>query len=161
MKWSAIEICKIGVEVERNGRAFYLKARDKVADEDLQKLFSRLADAELIHEKTYLQILERLEIADPAESECCYDQEYDIYLGALADTRVFTPQRTVDQIIAPLKTPSDLLRVAMGFEKDAILWLSEMINLVADDEKPVIEEFISYEKEHLAVLMTELKKLSA
>ncbi|MDP8224412.1 MAG: ferritin family protein [Candidatus Lernaella stagnicola] len=159
MKFSAVEICKIGVEVERNGYRFYTMAQKKTDSEDLAKLFGELAQAEQMHERTYKQILERLELAEGGEEDCCFDQEYSTYLQALANSRVFTAQRTVEKVLEGIESPEDLVFTAMGFEKDAILWLSEMRNWVEETEKPIIDEFIAYEKEHLSFLQRVLATL--
>jgi rubrerythrin len=159
MQFSAVEICKIGVEVERNGKRFYTQAAGKVADPALQKLFADLAKAEAVHEKMYLKLQEQLEASGEDEEECCFDQEYSMFLQALANSRVFTPDNTVDMALAKIDRPQDLILIAMGFEKDAILWFTEMRSWVSDEEKPVIEEFISYEKEHLSTLMGVLATL--
>lgn len=159
MNFSAIEICKIGIEVERNGYRFYEQAQAKVNNESLHKMFGELAEAEKIHERTYIKILEQLEAEQGSQEDCCFEQEYSAYLTALANSRVFTADRTPESVIAGIDTPAELITTAMGFEKDAILWLTEMRNWVKDDEKPIIEEFIKYEKEHLATLSTALAKL--
>jgi len=159
MKYNAMEICRIGIEVERNGREYYLQAHRQVTDENLKPVLLRLADEELAHERTYQRILEKLQADAQATEACCFDEEYGRYLEALAASRTFTDALPVATFLAGVATPAEILVRAMDFEKDAILWFTEIRKWVDADDQPVIDQFIAFEKEHLTILLNELEKL--
>lgn len=159
MKYSAIEICKIGIEVESNGRAYYLEARRRIKDENLKRLLLKLADEESFHEQMYRKILAKLEAEAGLAEACCFDDEYARYIEALAAARTFTSAQSVETGLAAAATPAAILTHAMAFEKDAILWFTEMRRWVDAEEQPVIDQFIAFEKQHLTLLSAEVEKL--
>lgn len=151
-QYSGIEICKIGIEVEKNGYQFYTKAAEMVDDFDLQQLFKQLANDEKDHETVYRRILELLESTKPDEKDSNLGEEYGLYIQALADSRVFSGKKTVEKVLAKIEDPMDLFDIAMGFEKDAILYFMETKNFVGEEDQAILDQFIDYEKNHLKIL---------
>jgi len=58
------------------------------------------------------------------------------------------------------KAPSDkeAIQIAIGFEKDSLLFFGEIGKFVPNYDRQVIEELIRQEREHLSKL-SELKKI--
>jgi len=161
MNYSGIEICKIGIEIERNGHQFYTKAAEMIEDDKLKQLLLRLAQDELEHEAVYQRLLDEFASDNEQQEECCFDEHYDAYIKALANARVFTDRNTVERVLGKIEGAVDILETAMGFEKDAILYLTEVRQFVQAKDRGIIDDLIGFEKDHLAILDARLEKILA
>ncbi|MCK5380098.1 MAG: rubrerythrin, partial [Candidatus Latescibacteria bacterium] len=75
----------------------------------------------------------------------------------LADARVFTSDAVVREMVAKVESDVEALTVAIGFEKDSILFLYEMKSLVPESEYGAIDALMQEEKSHLRQI-SEFKK---
>jgi len=74
------------------------------------------------------------------------------YMKALADERVFRKDIQPQDIARSLKTPNEALDVAIGFEKDSIIFLYEMREMVGESQSEAIEKLLTEEKTHIRKL---------
>jgi len=157
--FNADEIFAIGVEIEKNGRRFYLLTADKTDDEDLEKILKSLAEWESHH----IELFDKLRRDLPAEAkqENIYDPDNQIhlYLKATADNHIFVKNSSMEALVEKCSTPTEILLVALQFEKDSVVFYSSMKNAVRDDlGKPQIDKLITEELNHIARVNHQLEK---
>lgn len=161
IKFNADEIFKIAEKIERNGAAFYKKAADRAKDNDAAKILKDLAQQEEAHEKIFSLI--HSELPPSASKPVSFDpnNEVEEYLGTVADGYVFDLNKNPIDLISGSESPSDVLKVAIGLEKDSVVFYAGIRDLVlknAGAEK--IDAIIREELKHITILSRELKKIS-
>ncbi len=151
--FSGKELLEIAIKIEENGWAFYNEAKKGAEKEELRRLFEHLASQELEHIEAFRDLYKLLK---KEREEGFYGltigEEESLYLKALAGSRVFTDPREGLRVAREVKSDTEALEVAIGFEKDSLLFYYEMYNLVPEKEREVVKRLISQEREHLTRL---------
>jgi rubrerythrin len=117
--------------------------------EDLRSLFNHLASEEEIHLMGFQSLYNSLKTYQPHITD---EEEYYGYIKMLADMNIFTKKEGVDSVIKKIKEPEDALDIAIGVEKDSIIFYTELKELVLGAQKKTVEEIIRQEKGHLREL---------
>jgi len=154
-KFTIQEIIEIAIEIEKNGEAFYYELAESAETVMLRDLFKYLSAEEKKHKVRFQEILKS--VGGYQISEIYYATEYMGYMKALADERVFRGDIYPENIAKSLKTPKEALDVAIGFEKDSIIFLYEMREMVGDFDVDAIQTLLNEEKEHIRKL-SEIKR---
>lgn len=149
--FSAAEIVTMSIAVERNGMAFYNAMANMVEDDKSKELYTYLAGEEVKHKMLFQKMLDKLPQPDFTASE---EEEYNNYLGALTSSRVFKSDVKAEDLIVEAKDHLGALNMAIGFEKDSILFYYELLDQVIDGDRDSVELILKEEKSHLAQLMT-------
>lgn len=148
--FKANDVVLAAVEVERRGKAFYDYLVSVTTDPRTKELFEYLAAEEVKHEAIFQALYDRLgKVQLPAWSN---EPEYLTYLNALIDTHALFAYGDLSNVKAQVKTREDALRIAMGFEKDSILFFVEMKEFVPESEKKFVEQCAEEERRHLRQL---------
>ena len=144
--YNAAEVAGAAVEIERRGQTFYKEAAAAAQDADTRKFFLFFAGEEARHEQLFLSLQKRVGTVElPAWAT---EVEYADYLGSLLDSHsLFNDPPSVAGM-----AKTQAVRMAMGFEKDTILFFHEMKALLPDSESPFIDQCIEEEKRHLKQL---------
>jgi rubrerythrin len=157
---TADQIFGIGVEIEKNGRAFYAAAASNAAGSSIKKLLNELA----VWEKKHIEIFTALrnKLPPQAKDENLYDpsDEIALYLKATADNHVFIRNSNMEALAAGCKTPQDILNIALSFEKDSVVFYASVREAVAEGAgKAEVEQLIHEELTHIGFLTRELQKI--
>ncbi len=152
--FSSREIIDIAIGIETNGLAFYTSLMKVEKDEVIRGAYKYLADAEEQHVKTFQGMLNTLGDFKPPEM---YTEEYDIYLRNLVDSVVFTNDQVARKLAENARSSSEAMQIALGAEKDSILFYLEMRDLVRTHDRDLVSNIIEEEKSHLRRLM-EIKR---
>jgi len=144
------EIVEIAIEIEKNGEIFYDILAESSETAILRDLFKYLSAEEKKHKVKFQEILKS--VGGYQISEVYYATEYMGYMKALADERVFRKDIQPQDIARSLKTPNEALDVAIGFEKDSIIFLYEMREMVGESQSEAIEKLLTEEKTHIRKL---------
>jgi len=151
------EIVEIGIEKEKKRRDFYALAAERFkARRELAELFARLRDWEIEHIRTFEQIRDTVSKAQYTES---YAGETEAYMNALVDSELYTnitPEKFADIV----KTPVDALDRGIGFEKDAILFFSQLSRFIDPKSREIVTRLIEEEKQHLLYLFNMKKEMA-
>lgn len=154
------ELMELAIQIEKNGYNYYTKMLKQAKDEGVIKIFTYLAKEEKQHIDDFKKL--RDSIAEPAyEIADEYNSpEMETYLKAMFDGRVFPNLESLDEIANEITNDEEAIRHALSFEKDTIVFFSEILNMLGEDEenKSVIKELIRQEKIHIAKLFTLLSK---
>lgn len=153
--FTAGELYDIGVGIEKNGAAYYEALSRATGDETLKGIYSGLASMERHH----IEVFQSLRagagsgpVVPPVDEE-----EYGAYLKALIDSSVFTDDKVAMEMAKNADGPGEALQLALGAEKDSILFYTEMRDMVPQRERDAVERIINEERKHVREL-SELKQ---
>ncbi|MBI5642885.1 MAG: ferritin family protein [Deltaproteobacteria bacterium] len=150
------EVLAMAVRIEENGLKFYTDAGKESKNKDIKALFKTLAEEEGHHIKVFQDLKKLLGTEAAAEEFDSSAEDAALYLKALADTEVFTSPSGGKKLGREAGSEEEVLNIAIGMEKDSILFYYEIQRMIREKDKKVIEELIEQEKDHLRKL-TELK----
>ncbi|NUM34471.1 MAG: ferritin family protein [Candidatus Brocadiae bacterium] len=150
------DIMEMGIEKERKRRDFYTKLSQIYEDTRLTKLFGDLARWEEEHVERFTHIKNSL--GEMQESKESYDGELMNYIEAYLDNKLYY-EIDSEKFHEKVKLADDALTMAMHFEKDAIIFFTELFNFVDAEHKPTIKKLIDEEKQHLLQLYNMRKSL--
>jgi len=156
--FNANEVFEMAQEIERNGAKFYRKAA-KILPK-FSDLFLNLAAMEDDHEKTFRKMQD--ELAGPEVDPPVFDPdgEADMYLQVMADDQVFDTKIDPSTLLEENEIPGDVLRMAIGLEKDSIAFyvgLRESVSQRAGKDK--IDMIIRQEYGHIVTISKKLSEL--
>ncbi len=156
--FNADEIFKIAEQIERNGGAFYRKAAKLISDEEAQKLMLSLAKMEDEHESFFADLRERFAPQEAEETVYDPDGEAVRYLEAFAAGYVFESQVKPEDRFSGSETVEEVIKIAMGFEKDAIVFFLGIKEFVPKSlGKDKIDALIREEQGHIVILSNALQ----
>jgi rubrerythrin len=152
------EILKVAIQIEKNGLAFYNQIKEKAKNFTVAEIFGFLSREEERHRKIFEQMLEAAGDYQPAES---YPGEYELYLEALAGDNIFKKEVDLRKLASEVSSDSQAIDLGIGFEKDSIIFYSEMKNFVPKEDCATVERVIAEEKEHLLKLFSFKKNIKS
>ncbi|MFH1138760.1 MAG: ferritin family protein [Pseudomonadota bacterium] len=159
--FNAGEAFRIALEIEENGRLFYEKARNKTDDPEVKKIFLELGQEEIKHKERFSALLAELPRETTAPTVWDPQNEIDQYLKMTADMHVFRTAANVEASLGRIGGPVDALNLAIGFEKDSILFFLEMQSQAEGEESgKKIGQLVKEEQSHLKRLALLLNKLT-
>ncbi len=162
ISFNADEVFEMGMDIEQNGEAYYRKAAELTEDPEIKKIFEDLMVAEQAHYETFKKLRENLPAKDttPIVSDP-EDQSY-LYLDALVKSRLFNSVREAENVCTDRCDPVSVLQGALTFEKDTILFFTEMKGRTREDlGKTEIDRLIAEEREHIVWISGMIKKIRA
>lgn len=150
IEFSADEVFEMGMDIERNGEAYYRAAAGLSKDAKIKAVFTDLMEQEHIHFEVFRSLREKLPpraslptVADPGS------EEY-LYLDALVKSRLFNNVREAEAVAKKVGSALEALRAALTFEKDTVLFFQTMKSMT--DErlgKNEIDRLIEEEHRHI------------
>ena len=151
--FNAFEIFEMAEQIERNGMKFYRKAAKGISDKDTRKMLLDLAVMEAEHEETFAGM--RKQLSDEERQLMVFDPDNEIalYLQAMADGHVFDLKKDLSSELTGTESVEDILKLAIGAEKDSIVFylgLKDFVPVRAGKDK--VEAIIKEEMGHIAVL---------
>jgi rubrerythrin len=151
ISFNANEIFQIGVEIEKNGKAFYQAAAKSAKTAEAKKLFEELSRWESGHIAIFETLKNKLAASAREETAFDPDNEALLYLKAAADTHVFGQNANAEALAAECKTALATLKMALNFEKDSVVVYANMRNLVPEKlGKPDIDKLLNEELQHIS-----------
>lgn len=160
IRFAADEVFEMALQIERNGAKFYRGAADKAAEGRIKGLLMRLAAWEEQHEQVFAAM--RAELSEEERQPKALDPEGQaaMYLRALADGEVFGAFGDPSQVLTGQESVETMLQIAVGFEKDSIVFYTGMKHLVPPRlGQARIDGIIEQELAHVALLSDELATL--
>jgi len=154
--FSGSELVNVALGIEKNGIAYYDSLAELTTDAALKNVYNYLANMERRHMEIFQNILDSIGKYQPTyagETE----EEYELYLKALVDSAVFTNDQVARQMAQKASSPAEAIQIALGAEKDSIIFYCEMRDFIPERDRPIIDGIISEEKSHIRQLSS-LKK---
>ncbi len=143
------EMIALAIQTEQAGYAFYRKAADKARTERGREFCELMASQEAAHEATFRKMQESVGEFQPPES---YVGEWSAYANALLASRVLPNAEVAERLAAGTTTDLEAVDLAIRFEKDTILFMYEMRELVPEGDRKTVEALIAEEKTHVQEL---------
>ena len=158
INFSAGELIDIAISIERSGVTFYDIMAKSTDDPMTREVFQRLADMERTHIEVFEGLLDE---AEKYRLDKEVSEEYADYLRALTDSAVFTDDLITGEMATQADSDIKALELAIGAEKDSILFYYQMRDMMHRDALPAINRIIAEEKTHLRQLAEIKQKLAA
>jgi len=154
ISFSGSELINIAIGTERRGIAFYDIMAKSTENAVARDVFQYLADMERHHIQVFQGMLAE---ADKYQLSEAYTGEYAAYLQALVDSAVFSDDMVTSEMATEAESDIEAMELAIGAEKDSILFYYEMKEIMPQRAQPTVNKIIAEEKSHLRQL-SELKK---
>ncbi|MCL0081874.1 ferritin family protein [Dehalococcoidia bacterium] len=158
ISFSTSELINIAIDIERRGMAFYDVMSQSTENAEARDLFRHLGEMERQHVQIFRDMLGEAGKYQPSESDT---EEYAAYLKALVDSAVFTDDLITSGMAANADSDIEALQLAIGAEKDAILFYYLMRDIMPPRTQPTVNKIIAEEKLHLRQLSEAKKRLAA
>ena len=159
IQFNADEVLEIAEQIERNGGRFYRAAAETIEDPKNRQMLLNLAALEDQHEKTFATMRTELLRAEKEVATFDPDDQTGEYLRAMADGKVFDVNKDPVEMMAEqgVKTMEDILRMAIGMEKDSVIYYMGMKAIVPQEYgREKIDKIIKEEMSHIGMLSLEL-----
>lgn len=158
--FNADEVFEMAEQIERNAAKFYREAATNAPERQIKDMFLRLAAMEDRHLRTFQEM--RTTLSDQEKGGTTFDPEGEasLYLQAMADDRGFEGMKGRNVKLTGKESTRELLEIAIGAEKNSILYyvgLKEMVPTETGRDK--VEAIIREEVEHAAELRRQLAAL--
>jgi rubrerythrin len=158
--FNADEIFKIGVQIEKNGYAFYTAAAQRSDNSEIKQLLGELAHWEGRHIEIFEKLRKEFSVHIDVMEQFDPDNMVHLYLKSIADSKVFVKGQMMNGELDACNSPSEVLALALAFEKDSVVFYSSMKEVVRSDPgKEEVEKLIREELLHVGIITQELAKL--
>ena len=158
ISFSGSELINIAIGIERSGIAFYDSMAKSTKNDVAREVFQYLSDMERGHIEVFQNMLSE---ADKYQFAAAGDEEYTAYLQALVDSAVFSEEMITSETATRAESDAEAIELAIGAEKDSILFYYEMKEIMPQQAQPPVNRIIAEEKTHLRQLSELKKKLAA
>ena len=148
---TASEALEWALEIEKNGEAFYTEAALTSVNSEVKALLLDLAAQERGHSNVFSKMLEGVKSVD--DFTHLDKDEYHEYLLAALDNALFSGPDKGLAAIAQAEDPMAVVRAALGFEKDTLLFFYDLREMVSAAQRETISNVIREEKAHLRLLV--------
>ena len=153
--FSVREIAEAAVEKEKRRRAFFAKVCELSTDQTMKDLFHFLTDEEDKHVAAFTQLRDSLPQETRAEE---YDEEMDAYMDSVIDDRLYSKVDSAEFVEKAISS-KNVFQLAIGFEKDAILYFREFLPFLTDADRKIVVGLIEEEKGHIRKLANVQKQM--
>jgi rubrerythrin len=143
--FSVRDIAEAAVEKEKRRRAFYAKVCELCPDQTMKDLFQFLSDEEDRHVAAFTRLRDSLPQESRAEE---YDDEMDAYMDSVIDDRLYSRIDSTEFVEKAINS-KNVFQLAIGFEKDAILYFREFLPFLTEDDREIVSGLIEEEKGHI------------
>ena len=141
--YSIREVVEMAVQTEKKGYDFYTEMAARFKDNDqIHELFSKLANREKVHEKTFADLLGAIGDEEPEGWE-----EASKYMRAIVESAFFLGRDKATAHMQELTDYRQAVGMALAFEKETLLYFYGIRSLVK--EKEVVDEIINEEQSHI------------
>lgn len=148
-KYTAAEVAELGIQIEKNGYAFYRTLAERTTNDDARTIFQFLADEEKEHIGAFQKIHDAAQEYEPEE---LYPDEYFAYMHDLASDHVFAGAGTGAHQAEEINDDLKAVDVALRFENESITFFEGMKKMVIASDQHVIDTLIAEEKKHVEKL---------
>lgn len=144
------EIARIGMKIEQNGLAFYEALAKRTKEGETKNLFSFMAKEEAAHYVTFEKYADRFASYEVPEG---LEDDYEEYIKQLVNTNVFAGDINAAELAGKVNTSLEAIELALGFEKDSIVFFALFKKLVPPEEQFAVEELMDEEYNHIKKLL--------
>ncbi len=161
LQFNADEVLQMAEQIEVNGAKFYRYAAELKTDSRTQATLLDLAAMEDRHYAIFAAMRARL--SSEAREDRVFDpyQELPLYLRAMADQRVFDVYTDPTEQLSGLESMEDILYLALGREKDSVVFYTGLKDIVpAELGREQVETIIKEEMSHISIISGRLRAIA-
>lgn len=140
------EAVAFGIQIKKNGRDFYDLASKTVKADRVRQLFEYLSHDEQLHIGVFEGILGRIDESPRPHGH--YPSEYGDFLLALVEENAFTKNKQGSELARSIRNDKQALELALGHEKNTMLFCHEIKKLVWPGFHKEIDTLITEEQDH-------------
>jgi rubrerythrin len=140
------EILDFAILMEQKGYEFYTESAKKFNDLKLTQLFHLLAEQELDHERLFKQMKEK---TGSLKSTALDDKADEIHIKDYLGEFLFGKKKSLKEKLKALQTIEEVLQLAVGIEKDSVVFYSALKKYVDKEHEAMIETVIQEEVSHV------------
>ena len=144
--FNAAEALDIAMQVEKSGQSFYARAAENASDPEIKALLEELAEWEVQHYNTFKELAEQIDEGPRLEGPMW--EEYDQYLETALDNALFQGPDKALAAADELENEREALKMALGFEKDALLFYYDLWHIMPERQQEAVDRIITEEKTH-------------
>jgi rubrerythrin len=160
ISFNADEVFEMGMDVEKNGEAFYRKAAEMAKDPEVKKVLLHLMEEEKKHWDTFKRLRESLPPKSSLPTVGDPEGQENLYLNALVKSRLFSDENEAEEIASRVEDEIEALRAALTFEKDTILFFQSMKAMTREDlGRAEIDLLIDEERQHVIQISQAIKRV--
>jgi len=157
--FSADEVFEMGMDIEKNGEAYYQKAASLAKSAGVKAVFTDLMKQEQQHYKTFRELREKLPPKTSLPTVADPDSEEYLYLDALVKSRLFNNVHEAQSLAAKVGNEIEALKAALIFEKDTVLFFQTMKSMTDESlGKNEIDRLIEEEHNHIVRIAKAIKE---
>lgn len=140
------DVVDMAVQTEIEGERFYRAAAGRSDKVEARELFIGLADEEARHKEAFEALSDHIVVTeiDPTTWE-----EGIAYIRATIDRAFFSGANAPIRAIALGATVEGMLRQAIAFEQQTILFFGALRDLVQSPNRPIIDRIVAEERRHV------------
>jgi len=154
--FKATEIVEMAIQEEKKGVAYYEAFAEKTSDPVVKEFALRMAEEERRHEQEFTEMRNQLGAHVASET---YGGEYLAYVQALVSDRFLPDEDAALESVKSAADDREVVVTALRFEKETLLFFSEMKQFVPSRHAEVIGTLIDEERKHVADLSALLQKM--
>lgn len=160
--FNADEIFEMGMDVEKNGEAYYKRAAELVKDKKIKEVLLMLMREEQEHYKTFKKLRDSLPPKSSLPTVGDPENQENLYLDALVKSRLFNNVHEAEELASKVEDEIEALRAALTFEKDTILFFQTMKSMTREDlGREEINMLIDEERKHVIQISEAIKEVKA
>jgi len=149
---NVLEVYEIAGQIEQNGARFYKRASEIFDEPVVRRIFLRMADWELKHEKIFAGMKKQYSELNPDAKDFKSEQTLP-EAKVMAGLAVFGIRPNPSDELSGKERVSDVLKRAIEKEKDSIVFYSGLKDFTpAEPAKSKIDEIITEELRHIRIL---------
>ena len=156
-QFTGMDLINMAIDIEKTGIAFYDIMCTSSENEEARTAFRYLADMERRHERVFEEMLGK---AGQFQSANPYGAERAAYIRSLVDSAVFSEELLNSTMANRVSSDVDALELAIGAEKDSLLFYYEMRDHVPETDQQTVDTIIEEERGHLNQILELKKKLA-
>lgn len=155
--YKAADIWEMALEIEKSGELFYGAVAKKAKSPEVAALFEDLAEQEVLHYATFKKLSQTT--WDLSEMPAGQWDEYLLYLQATIQSTFFEGRDKALSLADEVTDQTQALRLAMGFEKETLLFFYDLRDMVSAADRDTITRIVEEEKRHIKRLGTLLQQI--
>jgi len=155
---SSAEIFGLAKEIENSGQAYYQAVASSTGSQDLRELFEHLAGEEVRHYHYFDKLSREYPELEVDEQEW---EQTRAYIQATSDSRFFIGEDKALSLAKTVKKPLQAIDIAIGFEKDTLLFFYELLNVTPPKARDAAKAILEEEKRHVQLLSDRRKRFVA
>ncbi len=157
--FTANEIFEAAIRIEKSGANFYRRAAELQTDQQNRDFLQKLAAMEDAHKTAFVEMQKGVTEAEKSATVFDPYDESSMYLAAMVDSHGGEGSPLAANALTGQETMEEILTIAIGLEKESILFYLGLRDLVPPKFGQVkVDSIIKEERKHVIQLYTLLRK---